>query len=156
MGDIKATRSGSTAIGKTFEDLLGKKEDNYQGPDFGDIEIKTKRELSNSYVTLFTKAPDYPKKANNCLRETYGYISSEHNNMKILHTSIFTNSVNNMQFRIVVDRKEEKVYICNENKNIAYYTFKGLSEKLNLKLKNLAIVSATIERRNDGEYFSFF
>lgn len=69
MGWVTATRSGNTAIGKTFEDLLGKIEDNLAEPDFGDIEIKSQRELSKSFVTLFTKAPSYPKSANTYLRK---------------------------------------------------------------------------------------
>ena len=53
MGYVKSTRNGPTGIGKTFEDLLGKKEDALGLPDYKGIEIKTKRSYSNSYTTLF-------------------------------------------------------------------------------------------------------
>ena len=63
-----SSRKGSTGIGKTFEDLLGKEEDNHDLPDFHDIEIKTRDKASNSMITLFTKSPSYPKGANTFLR----------------------------------------------------------------------------------------
>lgn len=155
LGYIPATRNGSTAIGKTFEDNLGKREDNFPGPDFEDIEIKTQRELSNSYITLFTKAPDYPRKANTYLRENYGYPLVEYNNMNILHTSLFGNSLNNMNLGVVVDRIQEKVFIVSGVERIAYYTFANLYEKFHLKLRNLAVVSALAQNNNGLEYFYY-
>ena len=155
LGYIPATRKGSTAIGKTFEDILGKREDNFPGPDFGDIEIKTQREVSNSYITLFTKAPDYPRKANNYLRENYGYPLPEYNNMNILHTSLFGNTLNNMNLKIFVDRAKKKVFIANEVETIAYYTFTNLYEKFHLKLRNLAVISAFAQNNNGFEYFHY-
>lgn len=41
MGWIKTHRSGPTGIGKTLEDLLGITENNIDGPDFGDYELKS-------------------------------------------------------------------------------------------------------------------
>ena len=43
MGWVKSLRKGDTGIGKTFEELLGKTEENFEFPDFEGIEIKTKR-----------------------------------------------------------------------------------------------------------------
>lgn len=55
----KSHRNGPTGIGKTFEDLLGKKEDNLPLPDFHQIELKAHDQAENSYITLFTKSPTY-------------------------------------------------------------------------------------------------
>ena len=41
MGWITTHRSGPTGIGKTLEDLLGIPENNINGPDFGDYELKS-------------------------------------------------------------------------------------------------------------------
>ena len=57
MGWIKTHRSGPTGIGKTLEDLLGIVENNIDGPDFGDYELKSCRLNSNSMLTIFTKTP---------------------------------------------------------------------------------------------------
>ena len=53
LGYVKSTRNGPTGIGKTFEDLLGKKEDALGLPDYKGIEIKTKRSYSNSLYNTF-------------------------------------------------------------------------------------------------------
>lgn len=165
-GTIKSNRSHNTGIGKTFEDLLGKKEDNIAGPDYGDIEIKTQRALSNSFVTLFTKSPDYPKKANTYLRENFGVSNSDSNNLKILHTSLFGNSYNTFLstygFKAKVNRCEEKIYISIINlvtnellSELVYYSFSTLKRKLDTKLKNLAYISANSSSINGQEYFQY-
>ena len=45
-------------IGKTLEDLLGIKENNFPGPDGITTELKSARKNSKSMLTLFTKSPD--------------------------------------------------------------------------------------------------
>ena len=89
MGWIKTHRAGTTGIGKTLEDLLGIKENNIQGPDFGRYELKSKRKSANSRLTLITKAPDEPEHANTALRLNYGYSSKAYDNdEKVLHSTI--------------------------------------------------------------------
>lgn len=56
-GYIESTRKGFTGVGKTFEDLIGKKEDRSDSPDFNGIEIKTKLGYKKSFVTLFNATP---------------------------------------------------------------------------------------------------
>lgn len=51
MGWVKTHRAGPTGIGKTLEDLLGIQENNIDGPDFGDYELKSCRINSNSMLT---------------------------------------------------------------------------------------------------------
>lgn len=65
MGFVQNTKPNNRdgGIGNTFEDLLGVKENNKKEADFEGIEIKSQRFLNNSYVTLFSKSPDYPKKS---------------------------------------------------------------------------------------------
>ena len=79
MGWIKTHRSGSTDIGKTLEDLLGIIENNIDGPDFGDYELKSCRLNSNSMLTIFTKTPQ-PQGADNTLCMTFGYSSDAYDN----------------------------------------------------------------------------
>ena len=55
MGWVKTHRSGPTGIGKTLEDLLGIVENNIDGPDFGDYELKSCRLNSNSMLTILQK-----------------------------------------------------------------------------------------------------
>ncbi len=72
LGFVKSRRRSNTGIGKTFEDYIGVEENNIDKPDFAGYEIKAHREISSSYVTLFTKAPSFPKGANTYLKDTYG------------------------------------------------------------------------------------
>ena len=67
QGWIKTHRPGPTGIGKTLEDLLGIAENNIDGPDFGDYELKSCRLNSNSMLTMFTKTPQ-PRGASGKLR----------------------------------------------------------------------------------------
>ena len=69
-------------IGNTLEDLLGIQENNLTQADFKDIEIKSQRLFSGSYITLFSKAPTHPKRANNYLRETFGEVRQEEHSDK--------------------------------------------------------------------------
>ena len=71
-GFIKTHRSGNTGIGKTLEDLLGIKENNFPGPDGITTELKSARKNSKSMLTLFTKSPD-PHGINSKLLKNFGY-----------------------------------------------------------------------------------
>lgn len=81
-GFIPSHRTHDTGIGKTFEDLIGIIENNERRPDLNGYEIKTKRETSTSYSTLFTKSPSYPKRANAYLRDRYGEVYEEFPGLK--------------------------------------------------------------------------
>ena len=56
LGFIKSTRQNNKdgGIGNTFEDYLGVEENNLRDPDFEGFEIKTKRFMNSSYITLFS------------------------------------------------------------------------------------------------------
>lgn len=88
MGWITTHRAGPTGIGKTLEDLLGIPENNIDGPDFGDYELKSCRMHSNNMLTMFTRAPQ-PARANTYLRLKYGYSSGAYDNdEKVLHATL--------------------------------------------------------------------
>lgn len=79
-------RKGDTGIGKTFEDLLGKEEDNFQLPDFENIELKAHLD-NNSLITLFTKSPNLPRGINTIIRNKYGY-DEDNSGIKVLHSTV--------------------------------------------------------------------
>jgi hypothetical protein len=59
LGFVKCTRPNNSdgGIGNTFEDYLDVKENNLKEPDFNGFEIKSQRDFTSSYVSLFTKRP---------------------------------------------------------------------------------------------------
>lgn len=163
-GFVKATRRGDTGIGKTLEDLLQKKEDNLQLPDFHDIEIKSRNKFSNALITLFTKSPTYPKSANTMLRNQYGYKRDDAiYNVLYMTTScnsISTNQYMNVGFKARVDSSSSKVFleIYSEDKlisNDVFWSFDALKNALEKKLKYICLVSAEEKIINDEVYFKY-
>lgn len=136
-------------------------------PDLFGFEIKSHREDSSSYVTLFTKKPSYPKRgANAYLKDRFGeyYPDSE---MKKLHTSIFANSFNSFMnkysFRLINKPLEERIYIgvytLGGGKELdcsVYYTYTDIESALSKKLHNLFYVGAHRKYNTDGTESFFF
>jgi len=91
MGFVKTHRAHNTGIGKTLEDLLDIKENNIRLPDVGEIEIKTKRNDSNSMLTLATKSPK-PRGVNRRLFEQYKYLDAE--GFWNLHSTVYALKTN--------------------------------------------------------------
>lgn len=163
---IESHRKGDTGIGKTFEDLLDKEEDNLALPDFKDIEVKSKRNESESMITLFTKSPNYPKGVNTVLRENFGSISEEYNNRKILHTTIGANNFNShrsgFDFKIKIDKENKKLILQVKehatNKIVyeeAYWSFDTINKALSTKLKYIALVGGDEKKENNVNYFRY-
>lgn len=166
IGFIKSNRSAtnSGSVGNTFEDYLGVAENNRKDPDFDGFEVKTRRSVTNSPITLFTKSPSYPKRANSFLRKTFGIPNKHYPNIRTLNVSIrgtkkslvykkyffsFKIDRRNERMTIVVKKRKGNVVISDE----VYYTFETL--RAIIKLENTFIVSAEREHRSDGEYFHY-
>lgn len=162
LGFYPSQRSNSTGIGKTFEDLIGVIENNVAEADLHGFEIKSQRNISESYITLFTKSPTMPKAANTYLRERYGSFDIQYPDIKVLHTSIFCNKFNThisgSKFSLEVDEQNERLYIVvNFNNHLdksVYYSFEQLKKAIK-KIENLAFVRAETKIENDIEYFHF-
>lgn len=163
LGFTPSRRSNSTGIGKTFEDLIGIAENNITEPDLHGFEIKSQRNFSGSYVTLFTKSPTMPKNANTYLRIEYGSQDAKYPEIKVLHTSFFCDRYNShnagAQFSLRIDRVAEKIYILVKQGNgdiddSVYYSFENLRKAIK-KIENLAFVTADTKKVNGQEYFHF-
>lgn len=159
MGWIKTHRVGQTGIGKTLEDLLGIDENNIQGPDFGEYELKSGRNNSNSMLTLITKSPD-GRGANTKLRLKYGYSSSVYDNdEKVLHSTLnmlsFT-TIADTGHKLKVTAVEDKIYIEDEYgiTDIAWST-ERLEKQLAKKLGN-RFVYVKADSRGVGANEEFF
>jgi hypothetical protein len=151
MGWIRTHRSGPTGIGKTLEDLLGIEENNIDGPDFGEYELKSCRIDSNSMLTMFTKAPQ-PAKANTFLREKYGYASDAYDNDdKVLHATLtathFCPIANIFELKIACS--EDRISITSPDgiENV-YWLRDTLKEAFEKKYKNKFVYA---KAHNRGE-----
>ncbi|KAA8373092.1 MvaI/BcnI restriction endonuclease family protein [Leuconostoc citreum] len=165
LGFIKSTRKGPTGIGKTFEDMLDKIEDNEDAPDFGEIEIKAHDTIGNSMVTLFTKAPTNPKQSNTYLRERYGVMDTEFG-VKTLHMTVSAiqktkSEKYDYDFQIRVNRKEKRIIQMVFDKtgtmidDSVYWTFESLEKQLIKKLGTLGLVDVEVQKKLDGTYYHY-
>lgn len=166
LGFVKSSRKNNTGIGKTFEDYIGVIENNLDEPDLLGYEIKSHREEATSYVTLFTKSPNFPCKANAYLNSNFGTPYEENPSLNKLHTSMFASRFNTYSgkysFKLINDRlaKVVKIGVYDINTKALIndsvgYTYECLGKIIEKKLKNLLYVSAEREYREGVEYFHF-
>lgn len=162
MGYVKSSRKGVTGVGKTFEDLLGKKEDQLDTPDFYGIEIKTKLNYSNSYTTLFNLGPKSLETQRLC--QTYGYPDKILKNKKVLNISITSTPTlvaNRYYFSLKVNRDKRRIILVikDRSNNLledkVYWDFKDLNEKLFKKLRFLALITAWPTKRDNETYYRY-
>lgn len=166
MGYVKSNRSGSTGIGKTLEDYMGVIENNNDRPDLFGFEMKGHRALAESKITLFTKAPTMPKKANNFLKDNYGTADKDFPEMKILHVSMYHNKYTEhsggYSFKLKCQDSEERLYLMVKDtlndvivSNNIYWSYTILRGVVDTKIKYLAFINADNEKRNGIEYFHY-
>jgi hypothetical protein len=167
LGWVKSIQKGHGGIGVTFEDLLGIENNSLEIPDYNGIEIKTKRDYSKSFITLFNMTPTgkYYHEIERLLNE-YGYPDINDTKFKVLNNSVISNRRTcigtNYQFMLKVDKIERKIYLCIFDKlgyliekNI-YWDFDLIKEKLYRKMKIIALISATRKFINKDEYFKYY
>lgn len=150
MGWIETKRHGDQCLGNTFEDLIGKKEDNKSEADFKGFELKAHRTVTKCLVSLFSKAPSYPKRVNTYLREKYGVVEDAYA-VRVLNTMVSGAKENTHRgghgFKLVVDREKQRIYLqirdlqTNEvlDEEI-YWTFSVLAKALDKKIKKIAVL----------------
>ncbi|RZD40376.1 MAG: glycosyl hydrolase [Thaumarchaeota archaeon] len=163
-GFVKTHRTGDTGIGKTLEDLLGIEENNIQGPDGEDTELKAARKNSPSMLTLFTKSP-LPRGINSMLRAEYGYPDENHPDKMALRTTIDSVDFNTIKgkkgfmiiskgdrIEIVPGRKPKK-FPDMEN---PYWNKEDFENSIKKKYKkSLLYVKAEHRGQGDDEEFHF-
>lgn len=160
MGWIHTHRPGPTGIGKTLEDLLGIEENNIDGPDFGDYELKSCRINSNSMLTMFTRSPQ-PAGSNTKLRLKYGYSSNAYDNdEKVLHSTLSADRftpIANTGNELKIHCDDERISIESQNGiEDIYWTRDALRKAFEKKYKN-KFIYAKAESRGSGanEEFRF-
>lgn len=162
LGYIKSNRVNNTdgGIGNTFEDYLGVAENNLKDADFQGFEVKTQRQLTSSYITLFSKSPSYPRGANALLKDMFGEARDKNfPELKKLYASIFGNRYSVVYGKhlmtMKVDYNNDLVILETKSGDIiyneVYWSFSDLQLGLS-KLNKLFIVSAD-QRVEEGIYY---
>ena len=164
-GFIKTHRADNTGIGKTLEDLMEIDENNFEGPDLGDVEIKSQRALTSSKLTLFTKKPTGPNGANTVLRDKYGKQNPTHPDLKQIHASMFNywnSTFDRWGMRLKPNDDDERIYLqikdleTDEVESFTcWYDYDVIRQVIAKKLKILAFVSADSRTVEGWEQFRF-
>jgi len=166
LGFVQTTRPNNKdgGIGNTYEDLLGVKENNLKEADYLGFEIKSKRKYNSSYISLFSKSPTYPKKANSYLRENYGEIRDVNFlDKKKLYASVFGHRFSviyeKYKMKLKVDYDEDKVFllIYNLDEDLLdeiYWSFDDL-KKASKKMKNLMLVFAETKKIDNKIFYHY-
>ncbi len=157
-------RKDDTGIGKTLEDLVGIKENNFAGPDGIETELKSTRKHSSSMLTLFTKSP-LPRGINTKLRLEYGYHDEKFKDKLILHTTINAIDYNKIKKEngLKIVRKEDRIEIHFHrppkkipDMQTPYWLNETLQQHITKKYpKQLLYVKADSRIVNDTEEFHY-
>lgn len=163
LGFIRSNRKNHTGIGKTFEDYLGVNENNIKDSDFEGYEVKSHRRVSNSYITLFTKSPSFPKKSNSILREKFGAPEGDFG-VLTFRTSVFHSKWNSFKnqylFKIAINHEKQKIELLSRKLNSSKTTVECSWQFNDLqlafqKLKSLFFVTAERKKKRIHEYFHY-
>lgn len=165
LGFVQTNRINNRdgGIGNTFEDYLGVTENNLKDPDFEGFEVKTQRQLTSSYITLFSKSPSFPKGANAILKDKFGEVRDDNfPDLKKLYASIFGNKWSEVYgkhlMKLEVDYNKEKLFLHTKSNNQifneVYWDFNALEKGLN-KLNKLFVVSAEQKTINNKPYYHY-
>ena len=167
MGYVKSINNYTSGIGLTFENLIGKKVDNYPMPDYkGRLEIKTKLAYSKIPIHLFKLTPDgqnfYESQS---ILEKYGYYKNN-KTIKAFNGSVFANELNkiglNNYFSLDVNYKEEMVKLLVYDldgtlvDDSTYWQFEKIENALTRKLKYLVLIQAWSTQREKTYYYKYY
>ena len=166
-GWIKSNSNDFNSVGNTFEELLGKKMDEFSYPDYDGIEIKCQRVDTSYPFTLFGLAPwgeSVPEIER--IRRKYGYFDFDPDDKKKINAEFLYDKniliCNRYYFNLDICVAEEKIYLViydyNHNllERISYWSFSDIKEKLNVKLQYMAYIYSASQKFDGVEYFKYF
>lgn len=164
-GYVKSINNNLSGIGNTLEKELGLSNNSFEIPDYLDYEIKARRSFSNSFITLFSSVPDGIFEIKR-IKDNYGYPDKIIRNEKVLNGDVYGNKKNNIGinylFQLYVDYTNEKIILNIYNKygklvdNLSFWSFDTIKEKLQRKVKKLALVDAWPKKINNDFYFNYY
>lgn len=163
---IEGLGTGTGNVGITFEKMLGKSQENFEIPDFGKIEIKTKLKNGKSDITLFHASPDgelfFETRR---LVQLYGYPDPILHDVPILNGNIYATRKKSLskdfQFKLRVNYKSKKLILLVFNKDgvliddATWWSFELLEKKLYRKLYFLAYIQADKKFLNGKCHFKY-
>lgn len=151
-GFVKTHRAHDTGIGKTLEDLLKIKENNFRLPDVGKIELKAKRMDSGSMLTIATKSP-LPRGVNRLLFEKCKYLDKE--GFYNLHSTVLGSRENRQGLQVIIN--DDRLLLKNAHKIQISWPLSIFDDVLKSKSNKILVVFADTkgERKTTTEKFHY-
>lgn len=163
---IPSVNMGTGSVGLTFENELSKNPDSVFFPDYNGIELKCTTRFSKFPFSLFSisfDGPTFPEIDR--IVNLYGYYDYKYPDKKVLRVDLKANEIkksHNYKFKLFLDKKNNKLFLevydlfdsLIERKSFVYLD--KIIERLNLKLRNLAIIHGSRKIINDLEYFRYY
>ena len=164
-GWIKTMSCDLQGVGYTFERLIGKEVDSFYLPDYHGIEIKTFELYTRRVIHLFNVTPDgdylYPIKR---VLDTLGYPDTKEHKYKVCNIAAkgneFTFCGYYKKMKLEIDYINQKVnfiaYRDGRDLDIGIsWSFDLLKERLDLKMRKLAVIKAISKMENGDKYFKY-
>lgn len=153
-GWIRSMRKGPTGVGYTLESCLSIQENNLSVPDVGEIELKARRENSNSMITLFTFNKRVWKM--NPLDAIQKYGVQDKDPAKSRLGMYYTMSVkpNNVGLFLHIDQEIISVKSIGDDV-IAEWDLNEVVKKFLEKVSNVLLVTAQVDIKDSIEYFLY-
>ncbi|MBI4684174.1 MAG: glycosyl hydrolase [Nitrospirae bacterium] len=153
LGFIKTHLPHDPGVGRTLEDLLGLKENNFRIPDVGEVEVKAHRLDSSSMLTIATKAPQ-PRGANRIIFEHYKYRDSD--GYYNVHSTVYGSRFNPQGFKMTF--RKGKLFLENTPHNIMAYWDENIFKDVLVSKSNtifFALAKTQGEKRSPNEQFHY-
>ena len=150
-GFIKSQRKGDCAVGNTFEDELGLKENNIAAPDLKNYELKVKRKGASGLQTLFNKEGEWQMKQIEFL-EQYGFPHTKYIGEKSGQSTV-TKTPNIRGFYFTTD--DNYLYVKVDDVIIVRWDWCKLVEVFGNKFPNCIKVLAETIKDKGTEYFHY-
>lgn len=165
-GWIKSCRKGFSGVGYTFEKLIGIEENRFPYPDYFGIEIKTRRNNTKYFSTLFNSRVKGEEELElNRLRMSYGYPDKIIKEQKVLQVSVYGSKISkigvNYSAKLFVNYSAKVVNLLIYERNgslldaSSYWKFEDLKESLFNKCRTIAFIGADKKFFNGSEYFKY-
>ena len=145
---------------ETLDDFIRIPENNIDGPDFGDYELKSARINAASMLTMFTKKPN-SNLGNSYLLEKFGYASNAYDNdNKVLHESLTAErfvSVSNTGHKLKITCDNTRVSIeSDDGIEPVFWTREYLQAAFEKKYSGKFVYAKAMSRgRGANEEFNF-
>lgn len=165
-GWIEVEKGNYGVIGTTFEKIVGVTPNDFQIPDFENIELKTKSGTKFKSISLFNCVPTGPHYHEvEIIKDSFGYPDLTLKEFKVFNGDVYGNKLNKIglkfHFKLDVLRDSKRIILSaydSKGKKInasTYWDFDILEEKLTRKLPYLALIDTEKKFAKDKMLFKY-